>query len=243
MIIINADDLGRTRAETDAALLCYRQGRVTSATAMMFMQDSDRAAELAQSAGLNVGLHLNLSQPFTAPGADSKLAQSHARVIKFLTRAKSAAALYNPALRQDFARVFDAQWQEFLRLYGRRPSHVDGHHHLHLCANILLGDVIPAGEKVRRSFHFWPGEKSALKRAYRRLCDALLTRRYRSTDFFFALSQCQRADRLDRVLTLAQTRVVELMTHPAAPTEQAYLLGDDFGRQLARLDSGNYARL
>jgi chitin disaccharide deacetylase len=243
MIIINADDLGRTRAETDATLLCHHQGRVTSATAMVFMEDSQRAAELAQRAGLHVGLHLNLSQPFSAPGADSPLAQSHARVIRFLTRRKASVALFNPALRQDFACVFDAQWQEFVRLYGRQPSHVDGHHHLHLCANILLGNVIPAGEKVRRGFHFWPGEKSALKRTYRRLCDALLTRRYRSTDFFFALSQCQRGDRLERVLALAQTQVVELMTHPAAPAEQAYLLGDDFGQRLARLDSGNYARL
>jgi chitin disaccharide deacetylase len=243
MIIINADDLGRTRAETDAALLCHRQGRVTSATAMMFMDDSLRAAELAQSAGLEVGLHLNLTQPFTTPGVDHVLAQSHARVINFLTRRKLSGALYNPALRQDFARVFDAQWREFLRLYGRQPSHVDGHHHMHLCANILLGDVIPAGQKVRRGFYFWPGEKSALKRTYRRLCDALLTRRYRSTDFFFALSQCQRTERLERVLALAQTQVVELMTHPAVLTEQAYLLGDDFDRRLARLERGNYARL
>ncbi len=43
MIVINADDLGRTEAETEAALSCFNQGRITSTSAMVFMEDSERA--------------------------------------------------------------------------------------------------------------------------------------------------------------------------------------------------------
>ena len=45
---------------------------------------------------------------------------------------------------------------------------------MHLCANLLLSDMIPAGIKMRRNFSFWPGEKSWLNRAYRALIDRWL---------------------------------------------------------------------
>ena len=59
MLIINADDWGRAVAETDAALRCYRAGRITSVSAMVFMHDSERAATLAKQEDLDAGLHLN----------------------------------------------------------------------------------------------------------------------------------------------------------------------------------------
>ena len=66
MLIINADDWGRSLAETDAALECYKAGRITSVSAMVFMGDSERAAELAKENKLDVGLHLNFTDRFTA---------------------------------------------------------------------------------------------------------------------------------------------------------------------------------
>jgi predicted glycoside hydrolase/deacetylase ChbG (UPF0249 family) len=65
MLIINGDDFGRSAAETDAALRCYRAGRITSVSAMVFMVDSERAAQVANADGLDVGLHLNFSELFT----------------------------------------------------------------------------------------------------------------------------------------------------------------------------------
>ena len=55
MLIINADDFGRSVAETDAALRCYVAGRITSVSAMVFMADSERSAELAKENALAVG--------------------------------------------------------------------------------------------------------------------------------------------------------------------------------------------
>jgi predicted glycoside hydrolase/deacetylase ChbG (UPF0249 family) len=37
MLIINADDFGRSTVETDAILGCYKAGRITSVSAMVFM--------------------------------------------------------------------------------------------------------------------------------------------------------------------------------------------------------------
>lgn len=68
MLIITADDLGRDRVATDACLECHRQKRITSASIMVFMKDSERAADLAAKENLETGLHLNFVLPYDAPG-------------------------------------------------------------------------------------------------------------------------------------------------------------------------------
>lgn len=243
MIIINADDWGRSRAETDAAAACHRAGRITSVSAMVFMEDSARAAELARSRGIDAGLHLNLTQPFGARVDDARLIESQRRICRFLGASRYAFLLYHPGLRADFRAVYAAQLAEFARLYGGAPTHVDGHHHKHLCTNMLLEPPIAPGTKVRRNFHFRAGDKGRLNRAYRRLADARLARRYRITDFFFSLAQCLRTRRLDEVRRHAETASVELMTHPANAAESDFLMSDDFAALFARLRKASYAAL
>ena len=75
-------------------------------------------------------------------------------------RNKYAQLIYNPLLRDAFAYSCRAQLEEFHRLYDRSPSHIDGHHHMHLCANVVLGQLIPRGMTVRRHFSFWPAKKA-----------------------------------------------------------------------------------
>jgi predicted glycoside hydrolase/deacetylase ChbG (UPF0249 family) len=240
MLIINADDYGRSQAETDVALRCFHEGRITSATAMVLMADSSRAAELARDTNFDLGLHLNLSQPFTGEVKDARLREYHDRVVRFITSSRYSLCLYNPALRRQFRYVFQAQYDEFVRLYGRRPSHIDGHHHTHLCTNMLLDGIIPAEERVRRSFSFRAGEKDFLNRAYRRVVDWSLARRYRLTDFFFSLQQTLQNNRLSRVFDLSKTKVVELMTHPVNTTEYAYLMSEPCQMALQQVEVGTY---
>jgi predicted glycoside hydrolase/deacetylase ChbG (UPF0249 family) len=241
MLIINADDFGRSGVETDAALGCYQEGRITSVSAMVFMEDSERAAELAKENELDVGLHLNFGEPFTGKNHPAKLGEYHGRTIRYLMGNKYAQLVYNPLLRKEFAYSYEAQAAEFVRLFGRPPSHIDGHHHMHLCANMLLSKIIPAGMKIRRNFSFWPSEKSLLNRTYRALVDRWLARRYRLPDYFFDLMQGIREKKLDRVAALAKSNNVELMTHPVVDQEAEYLMSDEFRLMLERLEIGGYA--
>jgi len=241
MIIINADDWGCSRTDTDPALSCYKNQRITSVSAMVFMEDSARAADLAKGVGIDVGFHLNLSQPFTGETRAGLLRGYHHRIVRFLTLNKYSLLIYNPTLRKEFQYVYEAQVEEFLRLYGRPPSHIDGHHHKHHCTNMLLDRVIPEHERVRRSFSFWPGEKGLMNRTYRRVIDMWLARRYRLTDFFFALSQSIQGDRMMRVAEIAEAATVELMTHPNNANEYAYLLSDDYLAMLEKLEKGTYS--
>src|SRR5262245_37412586 len=129
MLIINADDWGRSVMETNAALRCYAMGRITSVSGMVFMVDSERAADLAKENELDVGLHLNFTDRFTSGRVASKLANHHNKIARFLTRNRYSQVFYNPALRREFAYSCKAQVEEFTRLFGRGPSHIDGHHH------------------------------------------------------------------------------------------------------------------
>jgi chitin disaccharide deacetylase len=242
MLIVNADDYGRSVVETDAALSCYTAGRITSVSAMVFMADSERAAEVAKENQLDVGLHLNFTERFNGPSTPVTLASYQDKLAGFLTRNRYSQVVYNPLLRKQFSYSYEAQFDEFTHLFGKVPSHIDGHHHMHLCANLLLSNLIPAGMRIRRNFSFWPGEKSWLNRAYRSVVDRWLARKYRLTDYFFDLTQSVREKKMDRVLALAGSRSVELMTHPIVPTETDYLLSDEFEAMVQRLNVSDYAK-
>jgi len=241
MIILNADDVGRSRSETEAALSCYARGRITAATAMVFMVDSERAAEATQRTGLDVGLHLNLDEAFTGPRVHPALRRQHESIAHFLNSKKYSLLVYHPLLRQKIRAVYRAQENEFMRLYGKPPSHLDGHHHLHLCANMLIGRVIPAGYQVRRSFTFYRGEKGWLNRTYRCLVDRWLQRRYRLTDGFFSLRQCLEAKKLDRIIELSKTAKVELMTHPQDALEYDFLMSNRFDDVFSGVQLGDFS--
>lgn len=243
MLIINADDWGRSVVETDAAFRCYKANRITSVSAMVFMEDSERAAELAKDNGLDVGLHLNFSERFVANKYSGALGEHQNDLVHFLGRNRYSQLLYNPFLRKAFAYSYEAQTEEFVRSFGKQPSHIDGHHHMHLCANVCFSNLIPAGAKVRRNFSFWPGEKSLLNRSYRALVDRWLARRYRLTDYFFDLTQCIEAKKLNRVAALAMSSNIELMTHPIAHAEERHLMSAEFHALLRGLEIGGYALL
>src|SRR5208337_4418972 len=61
VLIVNADDWGRDRETTERILQCVRCESVSSVSAMVFMEDSERAAVIAQETGIDGGLHLNLT--------------------------------------------------------------------------------------------------------------------------------------------------------------------------------------
>jgi predicted glycoside hydrolase/deacetylase ChbG (UPF0249 family) len=243
MLIINADDWGRSKAETDATLACFQQKRVTSVSAMVFMEDSMRAAELARQHNVDAGLHLNLNERYSGPVSSNADAAAHERVMRFMKKTKFAVMLYHPLLRRDFRAVFQSQWDEFVRLFGKEPSHIDGHQHRHLCANMLLDGIMPRGVKVRRNFSFWPGEKSALNRGYRRMVDEWLARRYVLTDYLFNLAECMSPEKLKRLLDLSRSSWVELETHARLEKEFSFLNSKQFQAALETIKIAGYADL
>jgi len=223
-LIVNADDWGRDRDTTERIAECARHGSISSVSAMVFMEDSERSAAMARDHGIDCGLHLNLTTAFSS-GVPPRLLEHQARIARYLRSHRVAPALFHPGLTSSFAYVVASQLDEFRRLYGASPERIDGHHHMHLCANIVFGQMLPNAIMVRRNFSFRPGEKSWVNRRYRCLIDYLLKRRHRVTDFFFCLPPMEPESRLQQIFSLARQFVVELETHPVKPDEYKFLNG------------------
>lgn len=230
VLIINADDWGRDAENTDRTLSCFQRNSISSASAMVFMEDSERGASLARESGVDTGLHLNFTTPFSARNCPAKLAEEQRRLASYLRRHRLAQVFFHPGLTNAFEYVTKAQWEEYGRLYGTGPRRVDGHHHMHLCANVLAQGLLPQGILVRRNFSFQAGEKGLVNRLYRHQVDRRLARRHRLVDYLFSLAPLEPRERLDRVLSLARGSVVEVETHPVLPDEHAFLTGSEFSR-------------
>ncbi len=225
MLIVNADDWGRDQQTTDRTLECVMRAVVSSVSAMVFMGDSERARDLAGEHGVDAGLHLNLTMPFTAGIQPRKLEKEQNTIARFLHHHAFARAMYNPCLAQSFAYVVTAQIEEYARLYGRAPQRIDGHHHMHLSANVLFSGLLPAGILMRRHFSYEPGEKAVRNGLFRAFSSAALARRYRTTDYFFSLAPIEPETRLNRIFSLAREYSVEVETHPVNPEEYRFLTG------------------
>lgn len=222
-LVVNADDWGRDPHTTDRILDCVLLGAVSAVSGMVFMEDSERAAALAREHHIDVGLHLNFTAAFTAPAVSARLAEEQRRIAAYLRSSPLAQVMFHPGLAGAFNRVVNEQFVAFERLYGASPARIDGHHHMHLCANVLFGNLLPAGTMVRRNFYFAPGDKSVVNRAYRAFIDRRLARRHRLTDFLFNIQPLVPEDRLRRIFTVARSAVVELETHPDRADEYRFL--------------------
>lgn len=230
MLIINADDWGRDPLTTDRIHDCLRCGAVSAVSAMVFMEDSERAANLAREGDITAGLHLNFTTGFTGSTLSSALVEHHARVSRYLLKSPAATVVYHPGLSNSFAYLVEVQCDEYARLYGKFPERLDGHHHMHLSANVLLQKLLPSGSMVRRSFSFRRGEKPIWNRAWRSLVNAMLKRRHRVADYFFSIAPLEPRQRLEAIFALAADSLIELETHPVVPDEYEYLTGGELFR-------------
>ena len=229
-LIVNADDWGRSEEVTDRIAECVLRQVVSSASAMVFMEDSERAADLARRHGVDTGLHLNLTTEFSSAACPSPLRERQRKLARFLRAFCVCPAIFHPGLATAFEYVVQAQLEEYEKLYCQAASRIDGHHHMHLCANVQFQKLLPAGTIVRRNFSFAPGEKSALNRRYRLWQDCRLARRHRITDFFFSLLPIGRPGRLEEIVALANRFSVEIETHPVNGDEFEFLTGGAWTR-------------
>lgn len=243
MVIITADDYGKTRYATDSILKCFSNKRIASASAMVFMEDSERAAELASQTNLEVGLHLNFTMPYSAGDIPSSVHEHHNRVISYLTKSKLAQIIYNPFLADSFSFLFLTQQEEFIRLYGKIPAFYNGHHHMHLCANMLASKMIPKGTRVRRTFTFNSDEKSIINLLYRSFLNRWISNRFISTDCFFSIVPVQDHKRLRQIITRAVKEDIEIEVHPENDEEIEFLLSDQYRSLIDSVHTGCFQSL
>lgn len=125
-LIINADDFGLTNGVTYGIYDAIRKGIVTSTTMMVNAEGTALAAEFIKTdADLKAGLHLNLS--LGRPLTDGKsLVNEKGCFIKPKELKNDEKYDENEIFEE-----FEAQYNSFVSLTGKKPTHIDSHLYLH----------------------------------------------------------------------------------------------------------------
>lgn len=235
MLIITADDWGSTSATTDAILACWRRGRVTAASGMVYMEDSNRAAGLARRHEMSVGLHLNVSELYTAGQVDEAIRERQARLVRHFTANRWMKAVFNPVLVPHVRACIEDQIAAFVALYGRGPDHIDSHHHIHISPTILLSGALPRSTRLRRTYRYSREERPIANRAWRAMWNAFLARRFPGAPLFLGVQALRDADDDHSVEVLRQAHQcdVEVMTHPGSPSEFEFLMSERWKELIA----------
>jgi len=115
VLIVNADDFGRSPGVNRGVIQAHEEGIVTSATLMVRWPAAEEAAEYARSHSLSVGLHLDLGEWEHRDG------EWHIRYRVLDDDSEEAVA-------EEIRR----QLERFEALVGTTPTHLDSHQHVHL---------------------------------------------------------------------------------------------------------------
>ena len=245
LLIVNADDFGWNRAATDLTVGCFAAGQITSTTALVHMEDSERAAELGREGDFPIGLHLNLTDPYTGrevPAAERERQAAACRIFGG-GGLKVRSWTYDPRISGLVEDAISDQLERFRALFGREPTHVDGHNHVQVCPNVVRARAL-AGFKLRNALWAWPSDRGAMAyaRAARR---ALTARRFLSPRYFLDIAELHRlpAGQAAARLDLARESSVEVMCHPGFDHELEALRAPTWAETIAALPRGSYRDL
>lgn len=125
-LIVNADDFGLSKGVNLGIIEAHRNGIVTSTTLMVTMNEVEDALELAKKyPNLGIGLHLNctLGKPLTP----------------CFSLIKENGEFYKPKenpnqenfKEEEFYQEFLAQYELFVQLTKKKPTHIDSHLYAH----------------------------------------------------------------------------------------------------------------
>jgi len=127
-LIINADDCNLTSGVTRGIFQCHDEGILTSTTLLINLPLEERTVrELKKRKKLGVGLHLNvtLGKPLNLPREVPSLLKEGGifkRPLDYQKRLPSS---------KEIVKEYEAQIRLFENRFGRKPDHLDTHHHLH----------------------------------------------------------------------------------------------------------------
>lgn len=128
-LIINSDDYGRTPDISRGIREAHLHGVVTSTTCMMNIRTTaqDVAVALKETPDMGMGVHLVLTmgRPVCAPETVPSIVDENGNFFKYTPFIEHL----NSLLIDDVKKEWRAQIEEFINAAGRKPTHLDSHHH------------------------------------------------------------------------------------------------------------------
>ncbi|MCW4855370.1 chitin disaccharide deacetylase [Enterobacter mori] len=202
LLIVNADDFGLSKGQNYGIIESCRRGVVSSTTALINGEAVERAAQLSRDVPeLGVGMHfvLTLGMPLSPMPGLTRDGQLGKWIWEM--------AEQNALPLEEITRELDCQFNRFVDVFGREPTHIDSHHHVHM---------IPAIFPIVAEFAQRKGVALRVDREVPGVPDCAV----KSTDGF---SSAFYGDEIDEALFLKVLdesaargeKSVEVMAHPA----------------------------
>lgn len=214
LLIVNADDLGRSAGIDAGIARAHREGIVTSTTLMTNAPGAERGAAVARAnPRLGVGVHLVLTygRPLSDPGSVPSLVEADGS----FPRGPSAILGRDRVRRDDALREYRAQYERARTLLGREPTHFDTHHWVQEEPAVFDALLAIATETGLAARHLNDPERELLRAAGIRTTDRY-TREFqgpRPIDVPALLG-------LLEFIAAAGDGSTELMCHPGEPDEE-----------------------
>jgi len=128
-LIINSDDYGRTPEISRGIREAHLRGVVTSTTCMMNIPTTanDVAIALKETPNLGMGVHLVLTmgRPISASEAVPSIVDENGDFFNYTPLIEHLTTLNMDEVKKEWR----AQIEAFIKASGRKPTHIDSHHH------------------------------------------------------------------------------------------------------------------
>lgn len=128
-LIINSDDYGRTPEISRGIRDAHLRGVVTSTTCMMNIPTTanDIAIALKETPNLGMGVHLVLTmgRSISVPETVPSIVDENGNFFKYTPLIEHLSSLKMDQVKREWR----SQIEAFIKASGRKPTHIDSHHH------------------------------------------------------------------------------------------------------------------
>jgi predicted glycoside hydrolase/deacetylase ChbG (UPF0249 family) len=233
-LIINSDDYGRTPEISRGIREAHLRGVVTSTTCMMNIPTtaSDIAIALKETPELGMGVHLVLTmgRPILPREAGSSITDEEGNFCelgKFMERVSD--------IDVDEAKTeWRAQIEAFIKTSGRRPTHLDSHHHSSYFTPELFRAMLELAKEYDCAirFPFTHAIQSELEETNKHIPDLLREFNPRRPDAFYVDFYDEGATHREllRLIHNADEGTSEIMCHPGH-VDDAFVKESSYNKQ------------
>jgi predicted glycoside hydrolase/deacetylase ChbG (UPF0249 family) len=216
-LIINSDDYGRTPEISRGIREAHLQGVVTSTTCMMNIPTTaeDVAVAVQETPALGLGVHLVLTmgKPLCAAQEVPSLVDSNGNFFKYNPLIEHLHDLNMDEVKSEW----HAQVDRFIQAAGRKPTHLDSHHHSSYFSPALFRSMLELAREYQCAIRFPFTEVSIELEETSRSAPALMAEfNPRHPDVFFVnfYDETATMDQLLDILSKVPEGTSEMMCHP-----------------------------
>ena len=174
-LIVNCDDYGRTPAISRGIREAHLHGVVTSTTCMMNIPSTaaDIAIALKETPKLGMGVHLVLTmgKPVLPRAAVSSLTNNNGDFFKYTPLIEHLPGLNTNEVKAEW----HSQIEAFVKTAGRKPTHLDSHHHASYFAPELFRAMLELAKEYNCAirFPFMDSVSSELEETHKQVPDLI----------------------------------------------------------------------